>query len=83
MTAWTAEMREEAVARQLALIEGRDVPMAVVDYGLGWRRTGASSRFGVRDLRHVAMYGLTVVVLNAAARPDPDLHQRLADERSE
>ena len=66
-TTWTPEMKREAIARQLELIEPMSIPMAVVDYGLGWRKTGASARYGTRDLRHVKIYRLTVVAHNQAA----------------
>lgn len=68
MTAWTPETRAAEIARQLSLIEDAPVAQAVVDYGLNWRKTGVNARFGTRDLRHVAIYKLTVVALNTAAK---------------
>lgn len=69
MTTWTAETRAAAIAKQAAWIADSPVPMAVVDYGLSWRRHGSTARYGTRDLRHVALYGLDVVALNPAASP--------------
>jgi hypothetical protein len=68
MTTWTPEMKAEAIAKNLAAILTFGVPMAVVDYGLTWRKTGANSRFGVRDMHHVKSYGLTVVAINHACQ---------------
>lgn len=62
-------------------VEHYSVPMAVVDY-LGRQKQAFGShdlkfvevteddpeRFGVRDLRHVAIYNLEVVSFNAAGR---------------
>lgn len=67
MTTWTREMEQAEIARQFALIENRDVPMAVVDYGMSWRKTGANGRYGVRDLNHVSVYFLIPVRFNEAA----------------
>lgn len=56
-------------------VEYLPIKMAVVDYlntrdgdGLVTEQTDLSRRFGTRDLRHVAIYDLTVVRLNRAAR---------------
>ena len=67
-TTWNAEMVAEAIAKQLYFIAANPIPMAVVDYGLNWRKIGATVRFGVRDLRHVEIYNLKVVALNDAAK---------------
>lgn len=56
------------VEQALAQIEQKTVPMAVVDYGFKWYRTGVSARYGTRDLRHVAIYNLACVAFNKAAR---------------
>lgn len=63
------------IASLLEGVEYHPVKMAVVDY-LGMRdadgqvtpTTGLDRRFGTRDLRHVAIYGLAVVCLNRSAR---------------
>ena len=70
MTTWTAKSKQAAITRQLELIAKRSTPMAVVDYGLDWRKTGANARYGVRDLRHVKLYNLRMVAFNMAAEEE-------------
>lgn len=48
--------------------ENCSIPKALVDYGPKWRKSGSTSRFGVRDMRHVELYNLNYVALNKAAR---------------
>ena len=74
----TIDYRPDQIARIDHLLEGIEyhpVKMAVVDYlgtrdadGLVTERTELTRRFGTRDLRHVAIYDLTVVRMNRAAR---------------
>ena len=63
------------IDRLFSMIKGNTVPMAVVDY-LGKVHAGfelvtedspLDVRFGVRDMRHVALYDLTTIRLNKAA----------------
>lgn len=77
--AYTPEQHRQ-INTLLSTIKNRTVPMAVVDY-LGKQKQDFGSnelrfvtiteddpeRFGVRDLRHVEIYRLKVVVLNEAA----------------
>lgn len=54
-------------------IASSPIAMAVVDYagrydGDGLVTEDSPRRYGVRDLRHVAIYGLTALRFNAAAR---------------
>lgn len=74
MTTYTKHQQDH-IDRLAQSIEANPVSMAVVDYlgrrdadGLVTDRTENSRRFGTRDLRHVAIYGLEVVSLNAKAR---------------
>lgn len=74
----TLDYRGDQLARIDSLLEGIEfhpVKLAVVDYlgtrdadGLVTEKTGLDRRFGTRDLRHVAIYDLTVVRLNRTAR---------------
>ena len=73
-TTYTGHQRAR-IDHLLETIEHNPVSMAVVDYL--WRRdadgvvtetTSLDRRFGTRDLRHVAIYDLTVVRLNKRAR---------------
>lgn len=73
------------IASQLEMIEYLPVKMAVVDYlntrdgdGLVTATSDLSRRFGTRDLRHVAIYDLTVVCLNRTARNHQDQEHPLA-----
>lgn len=76
------EEQQARISTLFDCIEHRTVPMAVVDYlGKQYQVLGSnelkfayvteetelSERFGVRDLRHVAIYGLTVVRKNRSA----------------
>lgn len=63
------------INRLLETIEHNPVSMAVVDYrgkrdadGPVTYQSSLDRRFGTRDLRHVDIYDLTVVRLNARAR---------------
>jgi hypothetical protein len=60
-------MKIDAINAQYALIENNSVAMAVVDYGLAWRRSGATARYGVRGLSHVEQYNLNAIRFNEAA----------------
>lgn len=69
----------ETLAAQIA---ATPVAMAVVDYagrrdadGLVTESSPDRRRYGTRDLRHVAIYGLKVIRTNPAAR---DAQQRAA-----
>ncbi|UUV44848.1 hypothetical protein RCRUDOLPH_81 [Rhodobacter phage RcRudolph] len=74
----THEYRPDQLAHIASLLEGIEyhpVKLAVVDYlgmrdadGLVTATTGLDRRFGTRDLRHVSIYGLTVVCLNRTGR---------------
>lgn len=60
----------EALAAQIA---SSPIPLAVVDYAGrvdadGLITEDSPRRYGYRDLRHVAIYGLKVVRYNPAAR---------------
>lgn len=73
------------IASLLEGIEYHPVKLAVVDYlgtrdadGLVTTTTGLERRFGTRDLRHVAIYDLTVVCLNRTARNAQDQDHPLA-----
>lgn len=75
------------IASQLEMIEYLPVKMAVVDYlgtrdgdGLVTTTTELTRRFGTRDLRHVAIYDLTVVCLNRTARTHQDDEHPLAQK---
>jgi len=71
--------QQQCINRLFDIIEHDAVPMAVVDHlGKVYQRadgrvvpvtekTELSERFGVRDLRHVVIYGLTVVRKNRSA----------------
>lgn len=63
------------IADLAATIEGKACPMAVVDYvgrrdadGFVPEAAPFSRRYGVRDMRHVEIYGLAVVSLNLSAQ---------------
>jgi hypothetical protein len=60
------------IERLADLIDASPIAQAVVDYAGkrdadGLIRNGSPRQFGTRDLRHVELYGLTVVRLNPAA----------------
>lgn len=73
MSTYTPE-QVERIARLHGSIAKLACPMAVVDFlgrvdGAGWIDADSSldRRFGTRDMRHVAIYKLEVVLTNVAA----------------
>lgn len=68
VTTRTPQLKAATISAMLATIQHCAVPRVVVDYGVSWRKIGATGRFGCRDLNHVEIYGLTVVALNNAAK---------------
>lgn len=79
MTKTYTPHQQARIDHLLGTIERHPVAMAVVDYlgrqdadGLVTETTSLDRRFGTRDLRHVDIYGLEVVSLNARAREKSD-----------
>lgn len=73
-TTYTADQTAR-IERLSCMIEDSTCPMAVVDYlgrvdgdGRVTLKSDPRRRFGTRDMRHVAIYGLKVVALNPAAQ---------------
>lgn len=64
----TIAQRQE-IAAVAARIAASPIALAVVDYGPDFAARGSSRRYGERDLRHVAIYGLAPVACNDAAKP--------------